>query len=122
MDYHVVLYLHVCPAPLKSTNLFMHHVSFRFAPVTQKKCILPQYPENGSYIVINDTKAGPGDAFDDISLILYNSDEYFELEVVFLACARGAWSREILKRVPRRASFAFSKCRFSDPPRSTFEE
>ncbi|GBP75792.1 hypothetical protein EVAR_65424_1 [Eumeta japonica] len=73
----------------------------KIAPVTQKRCVLPQYPENGSYIVINNTKAGPGDAFDDLSLILYTSDEYFALEVVYVACARGAWSREILKRVPR---------------------
>ncbi|GBP30639.1 Modular serine protease [Eumeta japonica] len=66
-----------------------------------KKCVLPQYPENGSYMVINDTKAGPGDAFDDLSLILYTSDEYFALEVVYVACVRGTWSREILKRVRR---------------------
>ncbi|GBP30582.1 hypothetical protein EVAR_76123_1 [Eumeta japonica] len=66
-----------------------------------RKKVLSEYPENGSYIVINDIEAGPGDAFDDISLILYTSDEYFALEIVYLACARGAWSREILKRVPR---------------------
>ncbi|GBP30613.1 hypothetical protein EVAR_76156_1 [Eumeta japonica] len=77
------------------------HHELRFSPFTEKMCVLPQYPENGSYIVINDTKAGPGDAFDDISLILCTSDEYFALEVVYLACARGAWSREILKRVQR---------------------
>ncbi|GBP45799.1 Modular serine protease [Eumeta japonica] len=73
----------------------------KFTPFTEKSCVLPQYPENGSYIVINDTKAGPGDAFDDLSLILYTSDEYFALEVVYLACVRGTWSREILKRVQR---------------------
>ncbi|GBP95977.1 hypothetical protein EVAR_76122_1 [Eumeta japonica] len=56
----------------------------RFSPST-KKGVLSEYPENGSYIVINDIEAGPGDAFDDISLILYTSDEYFALEIVYLA-------------------------------------
>ncbi|GBP75787.1 hypothetical protein EVAR_65419_1 [Eumeta japonica] len=87
-------------AAMKSAQVLETN-ALKIASVTQKRCVLPQYPENGSYIAINDTKAGPGDAFDDLSLILYTSDEYFALEVVYLACARGAWSREILKRVPR---------------------
>ncbi|GBP95976.1 hypothetical protein EVAR_76121_1 [Eumeta japonica] len=81
--------------------LFLESVSIaRFSSSTIKSCVLPKYPENGSYIVINDTNAGPGDAFDDLSLILYTSDEYFALEVFYLACARGAWNREIIKHVP----------------------
>ncbi|GBP76382.1 Modular serine protease [Eumeta japonica] len=83
----------------------------RFAPVTQKVCPT-QYPENGSYIVINN-KAGPGDAFDDLSLILYTSDKYFELEVVYLAV--------LVARGVERSSNAFTNHRTLqsfDKPRS----
>ncbi|GBP30638.1 Limulus clotting factor C [Eumeta japonica] len=71
----------------------------QFASVTHEKCVLPQYPENSSYIVINDKRAGPGDVFDNVSLIQYVDNQYPLLEIVYLVCARGAWSGDIFKRV-----------------------
>ncbi|GBP18462.1 Modular serine protease [Eumeta japonica] len=73
----------------------------QLSTITQQQCVLPKYPENGSYFVIDDKPAKPGDVFDNVSLIEYTRDEYFVLEIVYLDCVRGAWSRQVLKRIPR---------------------
>ncbi|GBP18473.1 hypothetical protein EVAR_93878_1 [Eumeta japonica] len=73
----------------------------QLSTITQQQCVLPKYPENGSYFVIDDKPAKPGDVFDNVSLIEYTRDEYFVLEIVYLDCARGAWSRQVLKRIPK---------------------
>ncbi|GBP33261.1 Modular serine protease [Eumeta japonica] len=79
---------------------------------TRKRCILPPYPENGGYVVMDAPAARPGDVFEKVSLIQYTTSGDGQLvEIKNFKCAQGHWSLKIFKYESEKIYLNSSWCR-----------
>lgn len=87
------------------------------------KCLLPAYPENGSYVITNAPNATPGDRFEFATLTVICLPNYNVLGKEEVLCVDGRWSAPIPKcvrfcKLPKHASVRY-KCRVTGAIKGT---
>ncbi|GBP30588.1 Melanization protease 1 [Eumeta japonica] len=80
------------------------------------QCRLPPYPERGGYVVVDAPGAGPGDVYQNVSLVRYEEDIYDRLYLKLLRCSFGRWSEYIFQYHSEKLYFNVSWCPLLCPP------
>ncbi|GBP33264.1 hypothetical protein EVAR_5219_1 [Eumeta japonica] len=78
---------------------------------TSQFCRLPPYPSRGTYVVQDNPDAGPGDTFQNVSLIQYTSDEHNKVVTIeHFRCLSGVWYQKIFQEASENLYFYSSWC------------